>query len=176
MTLPEYRALVQSLASRRDGTPTYNASVEHASVVIQYLFANAERTVDILSGSLNARVYGRNSVVEEAELFLASSANNKLRIILEKDIPEDRRIHPLFKACSDVSSIELRIASQDVQDRYQFHFVVVDKNSYRFEEDKTKSSAVAAFGHPEGAKNLAKIYEELWADCKSVDVVPADMH
>jgi len=172
MNLTEYREFVRSLASKRDGEPIYNASVEHASIVIESLFANAERRVDVLSGIFNARVYGREPVIEEAKLFLALSAKNRLRIILEKDSPEDRTIHPFFKACASMPNIELRVAPQKVQDTYGFHFVLVDDDSYRFESDKTKPSAVAAFGHKEGAENLNEIYEYLWGHCERVDVIP----
>lgn len=175
MNLPEYREFVRSLASKRDGEPIYNASVMHASIVIESLFANAERRVDVLSGILNARVYGRESVIEEAKLFLALSAKNKLRIILEQDSPEDRTIHPFFKASASMPNIELRVAPQKVQDTYGFHFVLVDNDSYRFESDKSKPSAIAAFGHKEGAENLNEIYEYLWGQCERVDVTPAPL-
>ena len=173
MRLAEYRQLVRSLASKRDGQPIYNASVEHASIVIENLFAKAEQRVDVLSGNFNPRVYGRATVVEEAKLFLASSVNNRLRIILKEDSPEDRAIHPFFQACADSPSAELRIASQKVQDQYGFHFVLMDNDSYRFERDKTKAAAVAAFGHRKGAENLNGIYEYLWNQCEPVDIVPA---
>lgn len=175
MNLTEYREFVRSVASNRNGEPIYNASVEHASIVIESLFANADRRVDVLSGIFNARVYGRESVIEEAKLFLGSSAKNRLRIILEKDAPEDRMIHPFFKACGSMPNIELRVAPQKVQDMYGFHFVVVDDDSYRFESDKTKPSAVAAFGHKEGAENLNEIYEYLWDQCERVNVIPAPL-
>ena len=58
---------------------------------------------------------------------------------------------------------------------YGFHFVVVDDDSYRFESDKTKPSAVAAFGHKEGAENLNEIYEYLWDQCERVNVIPAPL-
>ena len=173
MSLAEYREYVRSLALERDGQPIYNASVEHASVVIENLFAEARRKVDVLSGSFNVRVYGRASVVEEAKLFLASSVNNRLRIILEEDSPEARAIHPFFKACSELPRVELRVAPQDVQELYGFHFVLMDDDSYRFESDKTKASAVAAFGHQQGAENLDAIYESLWEKCNPVEVIPA---
>ena len=172
MSLAEYRQYVRSLASKRDGQPIYNASVEHASIVIENLFAKAKSRVDVLSGNLNARVYGREPVVEEAKLFLASSVNNKLRIILEEDSPEDRAIHPFFKACAKSPSVELRIAPEQVQALYGFHFVLMDNDSYRFESDKTKASAVAAFGHGKGAENLDQIYDYLWNLCAPAYVIP----
>lgn len=172
MNLTEYGEFVRSLALKRAGEPTYNASVEHAAIVVKNLFSQARKSVDILSGFCNARVYGRMAVGEEARLFLALSAGNRLRVILEQDSPEDREINPFFKACSEFPNVELRIASQNVQDLYGFHFVLMDDDSYRFESDKTKPAAVAAFGDREGAKNLGGIYEGLWDQCRRVDIMP----
>lgn len=170
MSLTEYREYVRRHATRRDGHPIYNNSIEHASIVIENLFLEAERSVAILTGSLNAKVYGRASVVEAAKLFLVSSAKNRLRIILESDAPDDREIHPFFRTCSELHNFAVRVASQRVQSLYDFHFVVADNDSYRFEGDKTKAAAIAAFGHVEGAQNLGGIYEYIWNQCEPVDV------
>ena len=172
MNLAEYRQHVRMLASKRDGQPIYSASVEHASVVIEHLFSNAVRRVDILSGNLNARVYGRTTVVKEAKLFLGSSADNRLRIILEEDSPRNRRVHPLFKTCWEWPNLELRVASREVQDLYRFHFALMDGDSYRFGCDKTKPAAIAAFGHEKGAQDLDEVYEVLWDQCDPAEMIP----
>ena len=90
-----------------------------------------------------------------------------------ESLTEDRAIHPFFQVCSESPRVELRIASAHVQGLYGFHFVLMDNDSYRFESDKTKAAAVAAFGHREGAENLEQIYDYLWDQCEPVDVIPA---
>ena len=74
MDLNEYRRYVRTLAARRDGQPFYNASMDHALVVIESLFATANNRIDVLTESFNPRVYGREAVIEEAKLFLATSS------------------------------------------------------------------------------------------------------
>ena len=170
-SLDEYRQHVRLLALKRAGDPIYNASAEHASVVIEEMFARARKQVDILSGNLNARVYGRNRVVEEAKLFLASSHTNKLRIIVETDSLRDREIHPFFRAVHDYPNIELRTAPSDVQDLYGFHFLVMDSDSYRFERDKKQAEAIAAFGDRRGAQNIKGIFEQLWELCPPTNII-----
>ena len=170
MKLIEYQEHVRSLARIRDGEPVFNASVEHAAIAIESLFSSATAHVDILSGACNARVFGRSAVVEEARLFLASSAENRLRIILENDAPRDRAVHPFFQMCSEFPNVALRVATQDVKGQYGFHLIVTDNDNYRFEIDKTKTAAVAAFGDDAGAGNLADIYEYLWNQCAPVEI------
>ncbi len=171
MTLEGYRQFVRSRALEHDGRPIFNESIEHASVVIENLFKSAEGRIDVLSGSLNARVYGRTEVVKEAELFLATSLKNRIRIILESDSSESRAFHPFFMTCSRFPNLETRVAPPEQQDRYGFHFVVVDEDSYRFEDDKRQPQAIGAFGDQKGAKHLRGIHSKLWDNCIPVSAI-----
>lgn len=172
-SLDAYREMVKHHAWRRSGEPIFNASMEHASVVVETLFSTAQKQLSILTGTLNPRVYGREAVVTEARLFLAASHRNSLRIILESDSSIDRCRHPLFIACSDFTNIELRVASPELQERYDFHFLVADEDCYRLENDKNRPLATAHFGDAEGAKNLNRIFDILWESSDSIRVLPA---
>ena len=165
MTLESYREFVRSRALEHDGRAIYNASTDRASIVVENLFKNARQKIVVLSGSFNARVCGRDEVVKEAELFLASSLENKLQIILESDSKQSREVHPFFMVCSRFPNLEVRVATPEVQDRYEFHFVAADEDSYRFESDKKLPAAIAAFGDEDGGKNLSGIHSHLWNLC-----------
>ena len=168
MDLAEYREHVRALAMRRDGQPVYNATAEHASIVIESLLSNARRSIDILTGTLNPRVYGRDPVIQEAQLFLLTSPENRIRIILEEDWPSVRMMHPLLVALKLFKNVDVKLATRDVQRRYGFHFIVTDNDNYRFESDKKKPAAIASFGHVEGGRNLRAAYETLWAQCSEL--------
>ena len=170
MDLNEYKRYVRTLAANRDGQPFYNASMDHASVVIESLFAIANKRIDVLTGSFNPRVYGREAVIEEAKLFLATSRGNHLRVILEKDSAADREFHPLFRACAHFPNLEVRTAPKNVKEQYGFHCVLVDDDSYRFEGDKKTPSAVAAFGDPDSAARLDRAFSMIWDRCIPADV------
>lgn len=164
-----YRQKVKAFARECSGEPIFNAAVEHASIVIETIFSVAEKSVSVLSGTLNPRVYGRDEVITEARLFLVSSYRNALRIILESDSPLDRQRHPLLRACAEFDNVQLRLAPPEVQELYDFHFVVANNDCYRFESDKRRPVATTKFGDAEGATNLNKIYEELWQQCRPID-------
>lgn len=165
--MDEYSYLVRTLALKRDGQPLYNASIDHASLVIENLFKSARRKIDILSGDLNPRVYGRNEVIQEAMLFLISNPEHRIRVLLEKDHADVRKMHPFFKAFSGFANMKLRIAPSELQKMYTFHFVVVDEDCYRFEGDKNLPAATVAFGDRNGARNLSGIYNYLWKGSSS---------
>jgi len=168
--LVQYRHSLREVARERTGGVITNASVEHASSVVETMFAEAKGEVDILTGTLSPRVYGRSTVVEEAKLFLASSYRNRLRIILEADSIKDRKNHPLLQECREFENLHLRCAPLSVQKLYEFHFLVMDTDCYRFEGDKHRPNAVASFGHEEGAQNLKRIFETLWNRCNPIEV------
>ena len=165
MDLTGYRQRIRTLARRRDGQAIYNATVEHATIVVEHLFSNAGTSVDILTGSLNPRVYGRDPVIKEAQLFLLTSQQNRIRIILEEDAEEIRMMHPLLVALKPFKNVEVKYASDDVRRHYSFHLIVTGNDHYRFEPDKTSPAAVAAFGDPNGGGNLRTVYSTIWGRC-----------
>ena len=157
----EYRERVRRAAQERGGDPIYNGSVEHASILAEQLFKSAVVSVDLLTGSLDARVYGRPEVLQEAEAFL-SKPNRKVRILLEEPECIDVEEHPFFKSFRSRTDVEFRVLPKAISEATHYHFMVMDSDSYRFEEDKTKPEAVAAFGHSEGGKKLTSVFSLLW--------------
>ena len=159
--MEEYTKRVERVARERKGEPVANGSIEHARIVIEHLFLNAKNTVSIFSGKLNPEVYGVDSVVKASETFLKGS-DRKLEIILEHgDISEDSQ-HLLSK-WSGFSQFKKKVLSPELCEKVGYHLIVVDDDCYRFEHDKTKSAAVAAWGDKDGARHLSNIFGLLWA-------------
>ena len=168
MTLDEYRVRVNRIAWERSGGAIYNGSLEHAAVVVEALLANATSEVMILTGKLNTRVYGRDDVVMQAKLFLTNSADNRLRILIEEDKPQNRELHPLLRGLSEYKGFSIRHVPEGLQASYGFHFVAADDDCYRFERDKAKPFAIAAFGDREGGVSLASFFDKAWSRCKDL--------
>ena len=157
----DYVRRIYDLARICGGTPIFNASLGHAAVVIERIMANACTSVSILSGSLDPRVYGRSRVLKETMQFL-NREHCELRIILEGKHPEALKHNAFLERFKDHARVSLRFMPEREQARYNFHFVVADGESYRIEADKSKVSAVVAFGHLQGALNLERVFAILW--------------
>ncbi|MER9216018.1 hypothetical protein NKI54_28905 [Mesorhizobium sp. M0663] len=157
-----YRARLRLAAALRDGKPIYNGSQDHASAIVEAMFEHANESVSILSGKLNPRVYGQSEVIEQASLFLAEP-DHKLRVLVEDGSESSIQDHPFFEKFIAYKNVEVREVPAAYQDLYKFHFLVMDSDSYRFEADKSECVAVAVFGDKAGAKNIANIFESLWA-------------
>lgn len=156
-----YRAKVKNAASLKNGEPIFNESISHAAILVEELVGSANEQVKILTGELNPRVFASEDVMEQFRLFLADP-EHKVRILVEDFTQEDLEVHPIITEFGNTGRIELKKVPADVQKTYDFHLLVADGESYRFEQDKTKSVAVAAFGHPKGGQNLDNVFDQLW--------------
>lgn len=163
-----YKEKVKLAAEARNGDPVYNGSIDHAAVLVEAMFKYAQKEVCILSGELNARVYGRASVVEQANLFLADPGH-KAKILVEDETCLDWTNHPLLEALHDNSNVEFKVVPQELSNRYQFHLTVMDGDSYRFEKDKSEPVAIAAFGDKKGGENMQNIFSILWDASTAID-------
>ena len=166
MTLEEYRERVEALARARQGEPVFNGSVEHAAVIVENMFFHSNERVRILTGKLNPRAYGPDKVMEEVKLFLAEP-KHKLEILIEEADKVSLVVNPFYAFVSKFENCQIRVVSNEVQSAYDFHFLVMDNDSYRFEADKGDCQAVAAFGDAKGAKNLGRIFDALWKEPSS---------
>lgn len=157
-----YRERVEALADKHDGEPVYNGSLEHTAIVLQSMLSRANRSVKLLTGELNKAAYGRLPVVEQIKRFVEDESHS-VQILYEAESLRSEWAHPFLKAVADKNHVELRHVPREVQSRYGFHFMLVDTDSYRFEPNKEKYGAVAAFGDKNGGDNLDGIFTSLWA-------------
>ena len=163
-----YRARVRRLAQDRRGDPIYNDTLDHAAIILQNMFSHARDSVRILTGNLNRDVYGRVEIVKEAQYFIRKSSDHEIYILFEDEEATDSRWwgqHSFLSGLMDYrQQVHLRFIPGDWQATYDFHFVVMDDDSYRFEPDKTMFRAVAAFGDQPGGENLRRVFDHLWAN------------
>ena len=100
--MKKYNEMVRDYADRKCEDLIPNSGIEHAEVLIKNLFSHAENEVRILTGSLNARVYGTSEVLKSVDEFLHSGSNKKIKILLQ-DVDDNTydyiESHSLDKKC-----------------------------------------------------------------------------
>jgi hypothetical protein len=158
-----YRALILERLQARDGTPIPNGTIAHAALLVEAMFKNASDKIRILTGELNARVYGAPEIVAAARQFLAD-ADHSLEIIFECEFNDnDAARHPLLAALGPGANVTLWRLEPKFRQAVTAHFALMDEDSYRYEADKTKDSAVAAFGDREFTESLIRLFENMKA-------------
>ena len=158
-SLAAYRKRVFELVDQKSGEAIYNGSIEHASIVIEALFTYAKSTVKILTGVLNPAVYGSIEVILAAHTFL-SKPSSRIDLLLED--PSAKPLNPFFSLLGDRKNLFVRCMPQHVRINYRCHCAIADTDGYRFEADKEKPFAVAAFGDTKGGNVLNELFSELW--------------
>ena len=157
----EYREEIKEAITTMDGRPVYNRSLEHAAIIVEEMFALAENEIKLFTGRLNADVYGVPPVIDRAKEFLTES-DHKVRILIEEQVDEgELRRHPFIWGMSRFDNLEVRCLRLEEYDP-DFHMMLVDQHSYRFEPDKRQFEAVATFGDPNTTKHLNGLFEQLW--------------
>lgn len=175
--IQEYRNKVVTAANSRDGKdPIFNGSLKHASIVMEAMFRFADKSVHILTGSLNPEVYAQYDVVAAARDFLLYKEDREVRILMEEDVPWLRMTHPLLLVLNQAKrerkdAFQVRKVSKSYQEKYKYHFTVMDDDCFRYEEDRTVPAAITVFGRRASARRLQTIFEIIWKSAKPVEVV-----
>jgi hypothetical protein len=166
MNLELYRTKVRQLLAARDGDAIYNGSADHAAIIVESLFDAANKRVRLLTGDLNARVYGASPVVERAAQFLGH-ADHTLEIIVEEW--NASRSHPLVEEIGGNDNLSIYKLSREMSDKVAFHMMTADDDCFRFEREKNSHAAVAAFGDTKTTQHLNGLWDSLRVHSELLD-------
>ena len=129
--MDDYREYVTAVAALADGKETIlNKTTAHASVLIATLFRKAQRTVRIVSGGLDGRVYGTDEVIAAAEGFLALPGT-QLEIVIEREVSfSSNRFLAALRNSNMLPSDRVTLRRSEIP--VPFHFLLADESHYRF--------------------------------------------
>lgn len=171
--LKEYEAAVKNYAANKINCELRNNGPEHASIILNNIFSNANKCIRIAADKLSDNeVVDTIEYVNSMKSFL-DKEGTELYILLtnynEEDIKskigtcflkelarhnayssKDKRV---FIKCGNGSSFTI---NDDNNKRVKVNFTTADSIMYRFEYDTEKKSAICNFGD----KFLTKEYEE----------------
>lgn len=163
MNAEEYRSQIDRLIREMSGEVILNGSHAHASIIIERMFANAEREVDILSRRFDPRIYGTCEALEQAELLLGDP-DRRIRILLEDSEAINLPEHPFLVRLRQHfgQNLDVRQLPQDMRPSVTVNFAVMDEAGYRLEQEKQDSVAVASFGATAFVKRLREFFQVVW--------------
>lgn len=169
MNLEDYRGHIDRVIREMSGETVLNGSHTHATILIERMFANAQCSMDILTRKFDPRVFGTSEAIEQAELFLGDQSR-KMRILLE-EVDSNFESHPFVHRLRNfwaAGNLEIRALPKHLTTTLNINFAVMDDCGYRFERDKLRPVAVAAFGGTEFPARLKGFFETLWESSSSV--------
>jgi hypothetical protein len=178
MALEQYRERVRDAILQRTGEVFLNADIDHAGVIVQEAFNGARSAIKILSSRLDPSCYARGTLVESAKVFMADP-DHSTHVLVESPLFDPERNfrwdqHPLVSALSGNENFEIRSVPLEWINKYKFNFLLMDDYGFRFEEDRSRAAAVAAFLPAESdkkqVKNLTSIFDRLWGVSQAIQV------
>jgi hypothetical protein len=168
----DYRRRVQLCAQEHADTDIPNTSTEHARIVLEYLFRNADSRVRILTTKFYYNFWIQ--LVSEISSFLSKETNAKLEIIvlrpkqMRKDLIEilSRKFTGRFEVKA-LSPTRFRASFPSIQLDEIPNFTVIEPVGYRFElsdaeMDKSIVKAFANFGNKQVTTELDNTFGSLW--------------
>jgi hypothetical protein len=158
--LDEYKKFVASMARSPQLFVNRSDDADQAAAVIAAIFEHSHARVDVLTGNLDPAVYGNPVVISCALIFLARSPFATIRILTEA--PVDLEHHPLLRSLrDDWSRIDIACVPSDLQQGYDYHFVLGDSQHLRFEPSRQSSQAFVKFAAGSEGSHLQSAFDQL---------------
>lgn len=158
--LSEYASQVADAAKRgKNGQSEiiYNRNIEHASILIAELIKGAQKSIKLLSGCANADVYDRKEVLSSLEMALKRSGISVEVILDQRVVGPPNNSTSFLKKIREFETNGGNAVIKNVSipnTEGEFHFLVVDGASYRYEPNYKKTEAFADFFGKENAQKL----------------------
>lgn len=165
--ITEYEQLVSQLAAQQSSELISNSSVDHAAVLVRYMFKCASKAIRIFNGCLNKSVYGKDDVISAARNFVEKGG--RLEVVIQDGLtPDEISSHGFLQAlnqtCSNNTecqgSFELYAGNDQVRE-IPSHFLIMDGSGYRLESNKDQPVAFASFNDQQIAKSLNTLFERI---------------
>jgi hypothetical protein len=167
----KYREFVIRMATGEKPSQLFqNGSESHASIVMEVIFAEAKKTVHMLTNALSDDVYGTDSVIASAKDFLKRDRNAVLEIISETDRENmGKELLNALYAADLGRQIKGYVVPPEVSKSYKFNFAVADGANYRFEPSRGYRKANIRFGDLKFSDKLERAFKKIKKSAKPVE-------
>ncbi len=153
------------LSNFKLGTTTEDitlSSMEDNRVAGQALIAQAERTLEIFSRDLEARLYDNSDFTSAVREMVLRSQHTRVRILVNEPDYAIKHDHRLIYTARHLSSyIEIRKTHED----YAMNpaaFLLVDQRGLLYRTLATHYEGVANFNNPSQVGELLRFFNEAW--------------
>lgn len=154
----DFVELVEKSREKKSSQTIYNASIEHAEVLLKNLFKVAidnKKDVKIVSGNLNDDFYKK--LVDDARKAFEKGCKVSLIVLNQK---VDLKDNAFANAVKNNASGEVLQQTKSTT-CFLPHFMLVGKDAFRIEKDHEQTKAIASFNDQEIGTVLYESFEEL---------------
>lgn len=179
--MEEYRRIVEAYAARHENYLFHNEGNEHALIIFENIFKNANDTIRIAANNLcNSEVVDRKEYVEPLIRFLDNGGTLKILLKDAPDAANEEFNSPccLYRALFNHDAYKngaIQIKSgggkcfHDAKQN-EIHFCTADGHMYRIENNIVERKAICNFGDEVKTKELDDLFDRIF-DSVHHDVV-----
>ena len=165
--LLEYQKRIEQKAKEDSSDLISNSTAEHAKILIATIFYKASKNIKILTGYLNPLVYDDRRVIDSIIWFLRKP-NTKVEIVVQEN-HSSLNSNELVNSTKDKSNCTIKEANEQDKNE-EYHFIVADGKSFRYEPNKEKSVGIGCFNNTKFASLLTTKFQEIFKRAKKIQV------
>lgn len=150
----------------------HNRDMAHASVVVTLAFVHAKKAVLLLSQKLDPAVYSVPWFTETAQEFIDRGGSLHILVEEKEHLDENHPVIDLYRANAG-DKFQIRAVPPHEVKTYEFNFMVVDDDGFRFEPNRENPRALVAFNetepsHQEMIRSLKQFFHRLFENAESI--------
>lgn len=179
IVMEEYRRTVEAYAAQHENYLFHNEGNEHALIIFENIFKNANKTIRIAANNLcNSEVVDRAEYIDPLIKFLDNGGvlKNLLKDAPNVDNDELRKTNSLYRALYNHEAYKngnVQFKSGNGKcfhnsDGKEVHFCTADGHMYRLENDIENRKALCNFGDSNKTKELDNVFDRVFDSINSV--------
>ncbi len=165
--LLEYQQRIDQKARENSSELISNGTIEHARILIASIFSVANKKIEIFTGFLNPIIYNDKKIIDSAFNFLKKQ-NTKIEVVVQEN-DHSLGLNEFVNEAKNNKQFVLKEANE-IDKNEQYHFIVADSKSFRYEPDKAKNIGIGCFNKPAFAEKLNNRFQEIFKQAKTLEI------
>lgn len=177
--MEEYRRTVEAYAAQHENYLFHNEGNEHALIIFENIFKNANKTIRIAANNLcNSEVVDRAEYIDPLIKFLDNGGVLKVLLKETPNVGNDelRKEKSLYRALYNHEAYKngnvlLKSGNgkcfHDAKHK-EVHFCTADGHMYRLENDIEQRKAICNFGDSNKTKELDTVFDRVFDSINTV--------
>ncbi|MBO7685243.1 MAG: hypothetical protein J6V72_02595 [Kiritimatiellae bacterium] len=133
-----------------------NSSPAHAKILLEEMFANAQKSAYVYCGRISDTVWGGENLANAVRAAIARGVEVRFIVQHPEDIPQNSVVAEVLREHGENTIHTSREFAQ-----LGSHFAVFDDKMYRFEKDDGDKKAIACVNAPDTARSLRELAQAM---------------
>jgi len=147
---------------KTDDTDITLSSSDEVKIINIALAQQSQRKIDIISKSLDPKIYDNAEYITAIKQLSISSQFTKIRFLLKDSEPMVKNGHRIIELIQQLtSSVEVRQIPQEYES-YNEAFSLFDEKGIIFQNEANRYEGMANFNRPRLASELTSFFNEVW--------------